>query len=418
MKKNVFCFIVVFLSATQVLAQATVKSMTETTDFIAGENQRRDYNKQLCALVKVQVVDDITDVEGNVMGDIVNHGVEKWVYLAQGSRNMKIHLKNNLAVKVLFRDYGINGLKSNRVYELVINTGEGTHLIGQEIRVSLTNGSILIGKLEALDILNSVTINMAGISSTIPIEQVVEIQNNGTLIFQKDNPKPEPVPEQELTENEDIVINDVFNKINVTETTQYPSSYNIKIGNEIIHMILVRGGCLKMGYDGKGSEKLNSEPVHSVNVSSFYISEEPISANIVNKYLSSKMFIGEGAEPAEMPIFDNVNTFVSLFAESTRKPYRLPTEAEWEYAACSEVENQLFQIAEGKKVAYEWCSDYYDDFSYSQDVITDPTGPESGKQHVVRAYNRQPNKFNRNPFLTGKNMYKGLVRIAIKANQK
>ena len=101
--------------------KATVVSMVETTDFIAGDDQRRDLNKDLCALVKIQVVDEITDVEGNVIGDIVNHGVEKWVYLAKGSKNMKIHLKNNLPVRVLFRDYKIDGLKNNRVYTLVMN---------------------------------------------------------------------------------------------------------------------------------------------------------------------------------------------------------------------------------------------------------------------------------------------------------
>ena len=100
--------------------------MKETTDFIPAADQRRDFNKQLCALVKVQVVDEITDVEGNIMGDIVNKGVEKWVYMAKGSRNMKIHLKNNLPAKIMFRDYGINGLVSNRIYELVLKTTADT----------------------------------------------------------------------------------------------------------------------------------------------------------------------------------------------------------------------------------------------------------------------------------------------------
>lgn len=101
--------------------QAKVVSFTEAIDIIAGDDQRRDLNRQLCALVKVQVVDDIIDVEGNVVGDIVNRGVEKWVYMAKGSRNMKIHLKNNLPVLVKFRDYNMASLKSNRVYVLVIN---------------------------------------------------------------------------------------------------------------------------------------------------------------------------------------------------------------------------------------------------------------------------------------------------------
>ena len=101
--------------------QAKVVSFTETMDIIAGDDQRRDLNRQLCALVKVQVVDEITDVEGNMVGPIINHGVEKWVYMAKDSRNMKIHLKNNLPILVKFRDYKITSLKSNRVYVLVIN---------------------------------------------------------------------------------------------------------------------------------------------------------------------------------------------------------------------------------------------------------------------------------------------------------
>lgn len=96
----------------------TTITMKETSDIIAGDDQRRDFSKQLCALVKVEVVDDIKDIDGNVMGDIVNRGSEKWVYMAPGSRQMKILLKNNLPVTISFRNYGIRALKSNRVYVL------------------------------------------------------------------------------------------------------------------------------------------------------------------------------------------------------------------------------------------------------------------------------------------------------------
>ena len=99
---------------------ATVKSFVQTTDHISGADRRNDMNGTPCALVKVQVVDDISRVEGNRIGDIVTKGVEKWVYMCKGSRNMRIHLKNHLPVKIMFQDYKIKGLESNRVYELVI----------------------------------------------------------------------------------------------------------------------------------------------------------------------------------------------------------------------------------------------------------------------------------------------------------
>lgn len=113
-----FCFI-----ALSTFAQETskVKSFAVTTQHIPGNDRRYDLNKKACALVKIQVVDDISRVEGNKIGEIVNKGVEKWVYMCKGSRNIKIHLKNNLPVTVKFRDYNISGLESNRVYELILD---------------------------------------------------------------------------------------------------------------------------------------------------------------------------------------------------------------------------------------------------------------------------------------------------------
>ena len=99
---------------------AKVKSFTLTNDHIPSSDRRKDLNGALCALVKIQVVDNIERIEGNKIGSIVNRGVEKWVYMCKGSRNMKIHLKNHLPVRVLFQNYKINGLQSNRVYEMVI----------------------------------------------------------------------------------------------------------------------------------------------------------------------------------------------------------------------------------------------------------------------------------------------------------
>lgn len=113
------CFSTLNVSAQQ---KATVKSFKETTDHIPGSDRRKDLNNNPCALVKVQVVDDIERVEGNKIGQVVVKGVEKWIYMCKGSRNMKIHLKNHLPITVMFKDYEIDGLVSNRVYELIIET--------------------------------------------------------------------------------------------------------------------------------------------------------------------------------------------------------------------------------------------------------------------------------------------------------
>lgn len=117
-------FLVLCLVSIGVIAQqtATIKSFTVTTDHIPVADRRMDLNGTPCALVKIQVLDDIERIEGNKIGDIIYRGVEKWVYMCKGSRNMRIHFKNHLPAKVNFLDYQINGLESNRVYELTVET--------------------------------------------------------------------------------------------------------------------------------------------------------------------------------------------------------------------------------------------------------------------------------------------------------
>ena len=110
-------------------SNVTVKSFAQTVDHIPGSDRRNDFNGVPCALIKVYVVDDIERVEGNKIGDVVKKGnVEKWVYMCKGSRNIRIHFKNHLPVRVVFQDYDMkDGLESNRVYELMLQISESAN---------------------------------------------------------------------------------------------------------------------------------------------------------------------------------------------------------------------------------------------------------------------------------------------------
>ena len=115
---------------------AIVKEFSLTTDHIPGSDRRNDLNGVPCALIKVYVVDDIERIEGNKIGDVVKKGnVEKWVYMCKGSRNIRIHLKNHLPVRVMFQDYQISGLESNRVYELVIEAPDAPAMLDKQQNV-------------------------------------------------------------------------------------------------------------------------------------------------------------------------------------------------------------------------------------------------------------------------------------------
>ena len=94
--------------------------MLAESDISAQTQPRKDLNDRNCALVKVQFVGTISEVEGNVVKPLVKHGNETWVYMPQGSRQLKLLTQNYLPVMVTFADYGVEKLESNRTYVLVL----------------------------------------------------------------------------------------------------------------------------------------------------------------------------------------------------------------------------------------------------------------------------------------------------------
>lgn len=120
MKKLLFTTLLIVLSMTSMAQELNVTSFEKTNGIIAGNDRRMDYNDVPCALVKIQVVDDIEDVDWAVIGDIVDNGTEKWVYMENGSKKMKVIPRNHIPVEITFMDYGIESLESNRVYKLVL----------------------------------------------------------------------------------------------------------------------------------------------------------------------------------------------------------------------------------------------------------------------------------------------------------
>jgi len=98
------------------------------TEIIPGNEQRKDLNGVTCALVKVQVVDAIDRVEGNIIGDIDSRGTEKRIYMTQGTKMFRLYPHSHLPVSIMTGDYDIERLEGNRVYILRL-TGDTKDIV-------------------------------------------------------------------------------------------------------------------------------------------------------------------------------------------------------------------------------------------------------------------------------------------------
>ncbi len=191
-----------------------------------------------------------------------------------------------------------------------------------------------------------------------------------------------------------------------------------------IKMISIPGGSFKMG-DIFGDGRSNEKPVHRVTLSPYFIGETPVTFAQYDAYCEetgAKKPDDEGWGRGDRPVINvswfNAVKFCEWLGEKTGMKFRLPTEAQWEYAARSggreekyagtSNEGQLGQYAwydansgdkthpVGKKQpnglglydmsgnVWEWCQDWYDEDYYKNSPEQHPQGPSSGKSRVLR----------------------------------
>lgn len=267
------------------------------------------------------------------------------------------------------------------------------------LKVTLKNGVVIIGEMKEIAPSDHVTILIAGKETVISMSDVALVENVRQATT---------VTADSQENKQDAFASGQVGYYEVKDKGNYPKEFLLTIADQEVKMVLIRGGSFNMGYDGKGSLSMKSEPVHQVNLSSYYISEEPIPYSIASKMLGVK------DKSSKYPFFycnwKKAKELLSKIAENTKKPCRFITEAEWEYAALMPKAKDFF----GTFKYREWCSDYFGE--YFEGIQTNPQGPADGSHHVVRSYLLGKNKWDRRRiFSEWEYLSDALVRITISA---
>ena len=128
-----------------------------------------------------------------------------------------------------------------------------------------------------------------------------------------------------------------------------------------MEFVFVNGGCYQMG-DSVGGGDPNERPVHEVCVSSFYLGKHEVTNAQFKKFRNnhnSGSSQGISLDDENLPVvnvsWEDAVAFSKWLSQETGQTYRLPTEAEWEYAARSG-SNQSYFWGNNPNVACEYAN--------------------------------------------------------------
>ena len=121
MKRLCLILLICLLALTTQAQELTIKSMTVAgNDISASQYERKDLNGQACALVKVLLASPGAVFEGNVIGDVAYKTGEYWVYMTEGSKELRIKHPQTQPLQVVFKKLGIDKLASKTTYMLSV----------------------------------------------------------------------------------------------------------------------------------------------------------------------------------------------------------------------------------------------------------------------------------------------------------
>jgi formylglycine-generating enzyme required for sulfatase activity len=178
------------------------------------------------------------------------------------------------------------------------------------------------------------------------------------------------------------------NPINITikKETDLHSSFRdtLKDGNLGPEMVMIPAGTFRMG-DIQGGGYDNEQPVHEVSVGQFAMGKYEVTFAEYDKFAEATgrnkpddQGWGRGNRPVINVSWHDATAYAAWLSDQTGKQYRLPTEAEWEYAARAGTETKYWwgnEIGKNKANCYsDYCGDSFDYTSPVGSFAANPFG--------------------------------------------
>lgn len=206
-----------------------------------------------------------------------------------------------------------------------------------------------------------------------------------------------------------------------------PQTQEFTVNGVTFKMVVVEGGTFTMGATAEqGSDAdENESPAPQVTLSSYSIGETEVTQALWKAVVGSNpsTFKGDLQRPVECVSWNDCQTFITKLNRLTGMTFRLPTEAEWEYAARGGKRSKGYKYAGSNTIGdvawyydnsyavgssspdygthavatkspnelglydmsgnvWEWCQDWYG--HYSSEAQMNPTGPASGYYRIFR----------------------------------
>ena len=185
-------------------------------------------------------------------------------------------------------------------------------------------------------------------------------------------------------------------------------------------MVRVAGGTFTMGASSSDSDAYSDEkPAHQVTLSNYSIGETEVTQALWQAVMGSNpsSFTGNLQRPVETVSWNDCQEFIGKLNSLTGGTFRLPTEAEWEYAARGGNRSIGYKYSGGDNLGsvawydgnssstthpvkgkqpnelglydmsgnvWEWCADWFDSSYYASSPQNNPKGPSAGSDRVIR----------------------------------